>query len=200
MKKENYDNLMQKIIKTVSKGSKLLMHACCAPCSTSCIERLKDVFDITVYFYNPNMDSFEEYQLRAKEQHRLCESSGVKLIVEEYNSEEYYNKVQGLQNEPEGGSRCAKCFELRLNKTALYAKENGFDYFTTTLTVSPLKNAELINFTGDAISKSVGINFLPTDFKKRNGYLRSIELSKEYDLYRQNYCGCIFSKNLVPSK
>lgn len=200
MNKENYDNLMQKVIKSLSSRKKLLLHACCAPCSTACIERLKDAFDLTVYFYNPNMDSIEEYQHRAEEQKRLCKELGIDLVVEEYNESEFYGNVKGLESEREGGKRCKECFSLRLKKTAEFAKANGFDFFTTTLTVSPLKNADLINSIGKAIAENVGVEFLPTDFKKRNGYLRSIELSKEYGLYRQNYCGCIFSKNIVPSE
>ena len=185
--------------KNYTGKASLLLHSCCAPCSSSCIERLKDVLDVTVYFYNPNMDSYEEYSHRAKEQERLCKSFGVDCVIEQYNSEEFYQNVKGLENEIEGGSRCEKCFNLRLAKTAEYAKKHGFDYFTTTLTVSPLKNAELLNRIGSGVGDSVGVKFLPSDFKKKNGYLRSIELSREYELYRQNYCGCEFSKNLIPS-
>jgi predicted adenine nucleotide alpha hydrolase (AANH) superfamily ATPase len=124
---------------------------------------------------------------------------GVGCVIVDYNSQEFYNNVIGLENEREGGKRCEKCFLLRLSKTGEYAKAHGYDYFTTTLTVSPLKNAELLNNIGKVVGKDVGVEFLPSDFKKRNGYLRSIELSKEYSLYRQNYCGCEFSKNLVPN-
>ena len=196
MNKVNYDKLMQEEIDAVKESgkNKLLLHACCAPCSSSCIERLKERFDITVYFYNPNMDSEEEYLLRAKEQVRLCEQLSVKCVVEDYNPKEFLSAVTGLEKEREGGARCVKCFYLRLNKTAEYALKNGFNYFTTTLTVSPLKNADLLNKIGQKIQGERGVKFLPSDFKKGDGYKRSIELSKEYGLYRQNYCGCIFSK------
>lgn len=202
MKQLNYDILMQKCILGLNKSGarrKLLMHACCAPCSSSCIERLKDFFDITIYFYNPNIDTLNEFTYRAQEQKRLCEKLGVVCIIEEYNSKDFYCEVEGLEAQPEGGKRCEKCFILRLTKTALFAKQNNYDYFTTTLTVSPLKNAQLLNELGEAIGKKCGVNFLNSDFKKKNGYLRSIELSREFGLYRQNYCGCIFSKNLVPN-
>ena len=196
MNKVNYDKLMQEQIALAVKNgkNKLLLHACCAPCSSSCIERLKEHFDITVYFYNPNMDSEKEYNLRAEEQKRLCKIMQVDCVVEKYNKEEFLSVVAGLENEREGGARCDKCFDMRLDKTAEYALKNGFDYFTTTLTVSPLKNADLLNKIGDKISSEKGVAFLHTDFKKQNGYKRSIELSKEYSLYRQNYCGCEFSK------
>lgn len=203
MRVENYDKLMEKTISELKKTGtrkKLLLHACCAPCSSACIERLKSVFDVTVYFYNPNMDTLEEYTHREKEQIRLCEVLGVDCFVAEYNPQEFYSEVKGFENEPEGGSRCAKCFFLRLKRTAEYAKKNGYDYFTTSLTISPLKNAHTLNLIGNEVAKEIGVNFLPSDFKKKNGYIRSIELSKEHGLYRQNYCGCVFSKNLVPNE
>ena len=146
------------------------------------------------------MDSEKEFSLRATEQKRLCEIMGVSLVIEEYNPQEFFDASKGLENEVEGGARCKECFSLRLNKTANYAKQKGFDYFTTTLTVSPLKNANLLNAIGKDLQEKVGVEFLPTDFKKKGGYQRSIELSKEYGLYRQNYCGCVFSKNLVPTE
>ena len=197
MNKVNYDKLMQEQIALAVKSgkNKLLLHACCAPCSSSCIERLKEYFDITVYFYNPNMDSEKEYNLRAEEQKRLCQIMQVDCVIEKYNKEEFLSVVTGLENEREGGARCVKCFDMRLDKTAEYALKNGFNYFTTTLTVSPLKNADLLNKIGAKISSEKGVAFLHTDFKKQNGYKRSIELSKEYSLYRQNYCGCEFSKS-----
>ncbi len=198
----NYDKEMEKIINTHStrgEKPKLLLHSCCAPCSTACIERLKDFFELTVYFYNPNLDSEEEFSLRAKEQVRYCESELVDVYVEKYVPQEFYNVVKGLEHVLEGGARCEKCFYLRLKRTAEKAKELGFDYFTTTLTVSPLKNATKLNQIGQNIEREVGVKFLPTDFKKRNGYLRSIQLSKENELYRQNYCGCEFSKGAIPN-
>ena len=197
MNRVNYDAEMQKIIKKArAEGKKptLLLHACCAPCSSACLELLKDDFDVTVYFYNPNMDSAEEFSRRETEERRLCEALNIKLLVEEYDSAEFYSAVKGFEKEKEGGKRCERCFFLRLKKTAEKAKEKGFDYFTTTLTISPLKNAELLNGIGAAVAKETGVSFLPSDFKKRDGYKKSVELSKKYDLYRQNYCGCVFSK------
>lgn len=196
---ENYSKELEKITKNLNGKPALLLHSCCAPCSSYCLEYLSKSFEITVLYYNPNIDSEEEFFLRSAEQQRLIDEmhfeNAVKLIVEPYYAREYYSVVKGLENEREGGVRCAKCFKLRLEKTAKKAKELSFDYFTTTLTISPLKNAELINDIGFAAAKKHGVNWLPSDFKKKNGYLRSIELSKEFGLYRQNYCGCVFSKN-----
>lgn len=192
---------MEKVISDLKKTGqkpKLLLHACCAPCSSSCIERLKEYFDLTVYFYNPNMDSREEYSLRASEQKKLCEWFAVPLILEDYLNEDFLSIAHGLENEKEGGARCKKCFSLRLKKCADYAKANGFEYFTTSLTVSPLKDVERLNVIGKSVGESVGVKFLPSDFKKKNGYARSIELSRELNLYRQNYCGCVYSKTLLP--
>ena len=194
---------MQKVLSELKKtGAKpaLLMHACCAPCSSACLERLKDFFDITVYYYNPNIDSVEEYAKRSAEQERLCNALGVDFVAESYAPEEFYAVAKGLEDAPEGGARCEKCFYLRLKKTAEKAEEKGFEYFTTTLTLSPLKNAALLNEIGERIASETGVTWLPSDFKKKGGYLRSIELSKEYGLYRQNYCGCIFSKSAAGSE
>ena len=191
----NFDNEMQKIVDKIGDARpKLLMHSCCAPCSTACIERVKDFFDLAIYYYNPNMDTEAEFALRANEQKRLCDSLQVEFINEEYNKQEFLCAIKGLESEMEGGKRCLKCFYLRLNKTAEKARELGYEYFTTTLTVSPLKNAKIINEIGQEIEKQTGVKFLPCDFKKRGGYLRTIELSKQFKLYRQNYCGCEFSK------
>jgi predicted adenine nucleotide alpha hydrolase (AANH) superfamily ATPase len=197
---QNYDKKMTEIIKGLN-GEKpsLLLHACCAPCSTAVIERIKDYFNLTVFFYNPNMDSQEEYSLRLEEIKRLCKTLNIPLIFTDYLSQEYLSEVVGLESEKEGGKRCEKCFYLRLNKTAELAKEKSFNYFATTLTVSPLKNADRLNAIGKALGEEFGVNFLVSDFKKKNGYMRSIELSKEFGLYRQNYCGCVFSKNSVPN-
>lgn len=186
---------MEKII-SLNGGKKpaLLMHACCAPCSSACLERVKDAFSVTIYYYNPNIDSEEEFFKRVREQERLCAELNVKAIVENYDPGAFYDAVKGLEKEPEGGKRCEQCFYLRLKKTAETAKEKGFDYFTTTLTVSPLKNAELLNGIGEKVAAETGVKFLPSDFKKRGGYQRSVELSNKYGLYRQNYCGCVFSK------
>ncbi|MCQ2387862.1 MAG: epoxyqueuosine reductase QueH [Clostridia bacterium] len=196
MNKINYDSEMQKVISGFDGEKKsILLHACCAPCSTHCIERLKDYFDITVYFYNPNMDTENEYNKRAEEIKKFCGKINVNYIIENYNEKEFLDRVKGLEQEKEGGARCTVCYNLRLEKTAMKAKEKGFDFFSTTLTISPLKDAERLNNIGLALSEKYKVSFLPSDFKKKGGYLRSIELSKEYGLYRQNYCGCKFSKN-----
>lgn len=196
MNKINYDALMQDKIENAYQGKnkKLLIHSCCAPCSTACLERLKGVFDITVLYYNPNIDTELEFNKRLLEQRRFCDEFGIKVIDLGYRKDEFLGEVIGLENEKEGGRRCEKCFYLRLKKTACYAKENGYDLFMTTLTVSPLKNATLINNIGREVAEEVGVNYLESDFKKKDGYKRSIELSTEYSLYRQNYCGCEFSK------
>ena len=197
MNKRNFDREMTEIIEkngTGDKKIKLLLHACCAPCSTTCLDRVEKETDVTVFFYNPNMDTKEEYARREKEEEKLCFSLGVPLVKEEYDPQEFYSAVKGLENEKEGGKRCEKCFYLRLKKTAEYAKTHGFDYFTTTLTLSPLKDSELLNEIGERVAKEVDVNFLPSDFKKRDGYKKSIEMSRQYDLYRQDYCGCVFSK------
>lgn len=190
---QNYDKIMQAAIKE-NEGKKLLLHSCCAPCSSACLERLEKHFDLTVFYYNPNIDGIEEYRKRAAEQKRLCEVKGISFIDEGYSSDEFYSFVRGYENEKEGGLRCEKCFYLRLKKTALKAKAEGFDFFATTLTVSPQKNSQTINRIGERIQNETGVSYLPSDFKKQGGYLRSIELSREYGLYRQDYCGCVFSK------
>ena len=199
MNQVNFDKEMEKVFSTIKqKGErpKLLLHACCAPCASACIERIKEFFDITVYFYNPNMDTEKEYELRAEELKRLCAHFGVKYLVEDCDKDTFYKAVEGFEREKEGGSRCAICFGLRLEKTAKKAKEFKADYFATTLTLSPLKNAQLLNEIGLKKAEEYGVKYLVSDFKKRNGYIRSIELSKELSLYRQNYCGCEFSKGL----
>ena len=196
MNKINYNKLMLEEIE-MNKGKakkKLLLHSCCAPCSTACVEKLIEHFDLTIYYYNPNIDTLEEFELRQKEQVRYCQKVGITCIESDYDKQTFLTAVHGKEKEKEGGARCKECFYLRLKATAEKAKENGFDYFATTLTVSPLKNACLINEIGVELEGLVGIKYLPTDFKKDNGYLRSITLSKENDLYRQNYCGCEFSK------
>lgn len=200
----NYDREMQKVVSSLKSSGvekpKLLLHACCAPCSSASLERLMGDFDITVYYFNPNIDTEEEYFLRAEEEKRFCANFSVPVAVEEYEPSLFYEKVKGYEDAAEGGERCFICYKLRLDAAAKYAKEHGFDFFTTTLTISPLKNAAKLNELGFAAQKEYGVKFLPSDFKKRNGYLRSIELSKEYGLYRQNYCGCAFSKNKTPQK
>ena len=198
---ENYNRIMEKTIAEYqAKGQKprLLLHACCAPCASSVIERIKDHFDLTLYFYNPNMDGLEEYSLRANELVRLAERFFLECIIEDYNPSEFYDIAKGLEQQIEGGSRCTECYKLRLNKTAKNAKILGFDLFATTLTVSPLKDATRLNQLGKQLEEQVGVKYLASDFKKKGGYQRSVELSKELDFYRQNYCGCEFSKRLNP--
>ncbi|MDY3756808.1 MAG: epoxyqueuosine reductase QueH [Bacilli bacterium] len=192
----NYNEEMKKIISNLDDHNKLLLHSCCGPCSSSVIERLRDYFDITVIYYNPNIEPKEEYEKRKSEQLRLLNELGIKFMDIDYLNNEYHEKVKGYENEPENGLRCPLCFELRLDKTASKAKENNFDYFGTTLTVSPHKNSKIINEIGLKLEEKHGVKFLLSDFKKEDGYKRSIELSKKYDLYRQDYCGCLYSKGV----
>ena len=196
----NYQKELDKIIEDNKKNNikpKLLLHSCCAPCTSYCLEYLHEYFDITLYFYNPNMSNREEYDKRANELIRLVKemglSSEVDIIIEEYASDEFLKASKGLEDEPERGLRCNECFKLRLNKSGMYAKENKFEYFTTTLSISPHKNAKLLNIIGGELEDILGVKYLYSDFKKKNGYKRSIELSNEYNLYRQNYCGCCYS-------
>ena len=194
MNRVNYDKRMLEIMKE-AKGMRLLLHSCCAPCSSYCLEQLAPVYRVTVYYFNPNIDSREEYEKRKAEEVRFLSETRYAYFLDCDHSPELFRKATcGFENEPEGGARCAKCFALRLRCTAEEAKARGYDFFATTLTVSPLKNADMINAIGFAIEKEVGVRYLPTDFKKRGGYVRSIELSREYGLYRQNYCGCIYSR------
>ena len=192
----NYNEEMKKIISNLGDHNKLLLHSCCGPCSSSVIERLRDFFDITVIYYNPNIEPKEEYEKRKSEQLRLLNELGIKFMDIDYLNNEYHEKVKGYENEPENGLRCPLCFELRLDKTASKAKENNFDYFGTTLTVSPHKNSKIINEIGLKLEEKYGVKFLLSDFKKEDGYKRSIELSKKDDLYRQDYCGCLYSKGV----
>jgi predicted adenine nucleotide alpha hydrolase (AANH) superfamily ATPase len=193
--KRNYDEEMTKILQTVEKGTRLLLHSCCAPCSSACLERLKEVFSVTVLYYNPNIDDFAEYQKRKDEQIRLLQSTGWADFIDcDYDNEAFEQIAKGLENEPERGNRCKLCYGLRLQRTAQMAQENGFAYFCTTLSLSPHKNADWINELGEEYGKQYGVQFLPSDFKKKGGYPRSIQLSKDYGLYRQDFCGCRFSK------
>ena len=201
MNKMNYQKELDRVIEThQAKGEvpRLLLHVCCAPCSSYCLEYLSQYFDITVYYYNPNISKKEEYEYRLSEEKRYISlkkfKHPVKLTESEYEPQEFFGAVRGLENEPEGGLRCKECFKLRLEASAKKAKEQGFDYFTTTLTISPLKNAALLNEIGAEMGGKYGVSWLYSDFKKKEGYKRSIELSREYELYRQNYCGCIFSR------
>ena len=173
--------------------AKLLLHSCCAPCSTACIEALKEYFDITVYYYNPNITDFDEYQKRKAEQKRYLQAlGGIGFIEGDYCISDFYEATKGLESEPEGGKRCRECIGLRLKRTAEQADALGYEYFCSTLSVSPHKNAKFINEYGRSL-KGTSV-YLENDFKKNNGYLRSITLSKEFGLYRQNYCGCGYSK------
>lgn len=190
----NYDNLMLAALRE-NAGKTLLLHSCCAPCSSYCLEQVSSVLKTTVFYYNPNLDSAEEYEKRKAEQIRLLEETGMADFLDcDYAPEDFQRIARGLEEEKEGGARCRACFRLRLKRTAEEAKARGFDFFATTLTLSPLKNAKLINELGLSIAEETGTKYLPSDFKKRGGYLRSVELSKEHGLYRQNYCGCVYSK------
>ena len=205
MNKINYQIQLDKVIASLGdKVPTLLLHSCCAPCSSYVIEYLSQYFSITVFYYNPNISPEEEYRFRSSEQKRLIAEMPVKYPVkyidEEYDSRQFFDAVKGLEHEPEGGKRCEKCFELRLGRTIQLAKEMGFDYAATTLSISPLKNAQLLNEIGKRLSEKQGVNWLGSDFKKKGGYKRSTELSKEYGLYRQNYCGCVFSKRDADKK
>lgn len=205
MNKINYQKILDKILENIKNDNvrpKLLVHSCCAPCSSYVLEYLNDYFDITVLYYNPNISPKEEYEKRKAEQIRFIHerfsddntNNKVSFMDCDYESEKYAKIAKSLEKEPEGGMRCVECFRLRLDKTAELAKLYGFDYFVTTLSISPLKNAQLINRIGLEISEKYGVSYLPSDFKKREGYKRSIELSKKYGLYRQNFCGCVYSK------
>ena len=199
MNKPNFQALTDREIeKLKGRRASLLLHACCAPCSSASLEYLVKYFDITLFFYNPNISSAEEFNKRLSELERFTKecpfAKGIKIMSPEYNHGEFLYAAAGLENAKEGGERCEKCFRLRLNKTAEQAEKSGFEYFATTLTISPLKNAEKINLCGEAAVVG-NVIYLPTDLKKRERYKRSIELSREYGLYRQSFCGCEFSKN-----
>ena len=216
MNKRNYSKELESQIEVFQKNGeypKLLLHACCAPCSSYCLEYLREYFDITVFFYNPNITSEGEYSKRVIEEKRLIDEYNrqiqendfegmnsdsnarkISILEGDYDPKVFYEVTRGMEDLKEGGERCRKCFELRLNETARVAKEKGFDFFTTTLTISPLKNADVLNEVGEKAAKEIGASFLPSDFKKKNGYKRSIELSHKFDLYRQDFCGCSFSK------
>lgn len=192
---ENYAIKLENIIKNLKNKPKLLLHSCCAPCSSHVITYLYNYFDITILYYNPNISPYEEYLKRKEEQIRLIKNfKDVKILDCDYDNDLYNKIIEGLEKEPERGKRCTKCFNLRLEKTANTAKKNNFEYFGTTLTVSPYKNSKLLNEIGIELSNKYNIKWLYSDFKKNDGYKKSIELSKKYNLYRQNYCGCIYSK------
>lgn len=204
MNRINYQKQLEEVLKRMKeegKRKRLLLHACCAPCSSYCLEYLREAFALTVFFYNPNLTEQEEYRRRVEEEKRLIAlmngqegSSQIEILEGRYEPERFLEVAKGLETCKEGGERCVRCFALRLGETARVAAEDGFDFFTTSLTISPLKNSALLNRIGAQEGERYGVRFLPSDFKKNNGYLRSTQLSRLYDLYRQNYCGCIYSK------
>lgn len=202
MNQINYQKVLEETIKKNEEMQivpSLLMHSCCAPCSSYCLEYLSNFFRITVFYYNPNIYPEDEYFKRVEEQRyfieRLPSKYPIRFIEGKYDKERFYAMAKGLEDVKEGGERCFKCYELRLRESAEIAKEMQMDYFTTTLSISPLKNAAKLNEIGNELSKEYGISYLNSDFKKKNGYKRSVELSEEYGMYRQYYCGCVFSKN-----
>lgn len=193
----NYNNKMWEIISTLDYRPKILLHSCCGPCSTTVLTILAEYFYVTVLYYNPNIEPKEEYEKRKREQIRFIEefnSPFVTFMDCDYANADFRDNVVGLEKEKEGGARCAVCFKIRLSKTANLAKENNFDYFGTTLSVSPHKNSMIINQLGALLEKKYGVKYLYSDFKKNDGYKKSIILSKEHNLYRQNYCGCEFGR------
>lgn len=201
MNRVNYQRQLDAVIEEITSCGRvptLLMHSCCAPCSSYCLSYLAEYFAITVFYYNPNIFPEEEYWKRVQEQKRLIGELPVRhpvLFQEgEYHPDHFFAMAEGLEHVPEGGERCFRCYEMRQREAAIAAKNGGFDYFTTTLSVSPHKNAAKLNEIGLRLQEEYGVRYLVSDFKKKGGYLKSIELSKEYDLYRQNYCGCVYSK------
>lgn len=199
--KENYQIILNKTLEKISKSGNtpsLLLHSCCAPCSSYVLEYLSEYFDITILYYNPNISPEEEFTKRVKEMNRLIAEMPlcrkIKFIEGKYDSKRFFEMANGMEDIPEGGERCFKCYRLRLEETAKAAKNGGFDYFTTTLSISPHKNAQVLNAIGGDLAEKYSVNYLFSDFKKKNGYKRSCELSEIYGLYRQNYCGCVYSK------
>ena len=200
-RKVNYQKELDRTIDKITREGvipTLFLHSCCAPCSSYVLKYLSDYFKITIFYYNPNISPEDEYRERVREQIRLINEMPVKNKVEfmegRYEPEVFYEMAKGMEDIPEGGERCFKCYELRLREAAVIAKDRGFDYFTTTLSISPLKNAAKLNEIGLKLEEEYNIKYLLSDFKKKEGYKQSVELSKEYNLYRQNYCGCAFSK------
>lgn len=199
--KINYQTLYDKLVlklKSESNTPTLLLHCCCAPCASHCLTLLTKSFDVSTYFFNPNIFPEEEYFRREQELQRLTKQlpldRPVRTVLAKYQPQDFFNIATGLESAPEGGKRCRECFYHRLKHTAETARQNGFEYFCTTLTISPLKNAQLINEIGQQVAQEEGVKWLPSDFKKQDGYLHSIKLSNQYGLYRQDYCGCVFSK------
>ena len=195
MNRVDYDKLMQRQIEELhGRKARLLLHSCCAPCSSACLERLKDYFEITVFYYNPNIED-GEYQKRKAEQKRLLERTGWADFLDcDHSPEEFYGMARGMEELPERGERCLKCYALRIGRTAETAEKYGYEYFASTLTISPQKSSAAVNAAGESAQQGRACRWLYSDFKKRGGYLRSCELAKEYGLYRQDYCGCIFSR------
>lgn len=193
----NYQILMEEEIKKLTTKKTLLLHVCCAPCSSAVLEVLSNYFDITIFYYNPNTYPYNEYKKRFDEVIKLNNilNNKIKIIEGKYDDNDYYKFVEGLENEKEGGIRCHKCYLYRLEETAKYACSNNFDYFTTSLSVSPYKNSQVLNTIGKSLEQKYNVKYLYSDFKKKDGYKRSIELSKKYKLYRQSYCGCKYSIN-----
>ena len=201
MNKRNYQRELEHIIEKLRREDRvprLLLHSCCAPCSSYVLEYLSEYFEITVFYYNPNIYPEAEYEKLVEEQRKLTETLPAKYPITflqgSYDKERFYEVAKGYEKEREGGERCFRCYELRLREAAEAAREGGFDYFTTTLSISPLKNAEKLNLIGEKLGEEWGVPYLPSDFKKKIGYKRSTELSKEYGLYRQDYCGCVYSR------
>ena len=197
MPKNNYDKIFTEIVESLPERKSLLLHACCAPCSSSVLERVTPYFSVTLFYYNPNITERGEYEKRLAELRRFVShvyGDTITILDGGYSPELFFERSKGLEGEKEGGARCKICYRERLSKTAEVAKNGGFDYFCTTLSVSPFKDAESLNAIGRDLEKIYGVDYLYSDFKKRQGYVRSIELSKEYGLYRQNYCGCVFSE------
>lgn len=201
MVKENYQKILETTLQSIiqqPQRPRLLLHSCCGPCSSYVLEYLSQYFDITVYYYNPNISPASEFTHRAEEQQKLIATmplgGTVDCIIADYEPEAFYEIAKGKEEEPEGGTRCFDCYRLRLRKTAEAAKAGGYDYFTTTLSISPHKNAQVLNAIGKELATEYDIAYLYSDFKKKNGYKRSCELSEQYHMYRQDYCGCIYSK------
>lgn len=201
MNKVNYQKELESIIlrhQNANEVPSLLLHSCCAPCSSYCLEYLSNYFKITVFYYNPNIYPEEEYAKRVEEQRRFIDQLPTKYKIDfvegVFEKERFYEIVKGYEDCKEGGERCFRCYELRLAETAKLAKQMGMDYFTTTLSISPLKNSDKLNEIGQKVGEAYGVSHLSSDFKKKNGYKRSVELSNQYEMYRQYYCGCVYSK------
>ena len=196
--KINYDNVFKNIINSLEDPKKVLLHSCCAPCSSQVLSRLSDYFNVTVLYYNPNIEPFSEYEKRKEEQKRFIKTFKCKNKIDfldcDYDNESFKNIANGYEDAPEGGERCHRCYNLRMEKTCILAKEKGYDYFCTTLSVSPFKNSQVLNQIGHDLEQKYNVKYLYSDFKKEDGYKKSIEFSKKYNLYRQNYCGCNYSK------